>query len=133
MGPEAELVPLRLARGCRCFAVREGWEVRAYGWLSCGPEWIGEAGIEIKPGPGEGYVWNCVVAPSHRRRGMFAALVRAITEQAQREGLTRLWIGSLEGTAERALGDLGYEPVARLDIEGLGSLQLSRTGGTRRH
>ncbi|MDQ6741776.1 MAG: GNAT family N-acetyltransferase, partial [Candidatus Dormibacteraeota bacterium] len=71
MGAEGDLVLARLARGCRCLAVRSGGEVAGYGWLSTGPEWIGELGLEIRPAPGEIYVWNCVTLPAHRRRGLF--------------------------------------------------------------
>ena len=118
MGSEGDLVALRLRRGCRCFGVWQGPEVIGYGWLSTGPEWIGELGLEIRPGQGEGYIWNCVTLPEHRLRGVLRGLVAAICEQAQEEGFQRLWIASLAGTAENALRPPGFEPALRVRREG---------------
>lgn len=114
MGREGELVTLRLARGVRCYAACVADRVVAYGWRSAGAEWIGEVGLEIRPGPNEAYVWNCVTLPAFRRRGLFRSLLRFVTERACSEGRSRLWIGSLEGTAETAITDLGY--VAALEV-----------------
>jgi GNAT superfamily N-acetyltransferase len=131
MGEDAGRVAPRLDRGCRSFAVCGGDRVLAYGWLSAGPEWIGEAGCEIRPGPREAYIWNCVTLPSHRRRGMFGALVRGITEQAQREGFERLWIASVAGTAERVVQALGYTAAARLNVHAVGPMRWIRLEGRR--
>src|SRR5207253_2901168 len=54
MGHEADLVAARFARGCRCFAVISDGAIAGYGWLSTGPEWVGELQLEIRPGAGEG-------------------------------------------------------------------------------
>ena len=118
MGPEGDLVALRLRRGCRCFAAWEGDAVAAYGWLSAGPEWIGEIGLEITPGPGEAYIWNCVTLPEHRLRGLFRGLVSVICAEARAEGMHRLWIASLRGSAENALVPLGFEPALRVTRDG---------------
>ncbi len=111
MGPEGDLVALRLARGCRCFAVRLDGAVVAYGWLSKATEWIGEVELEITPAAAEGYIWNCVTLPEHRRRGFFRAIVNGIASQARKESLERLWIGSLDIPATRALAPAGFVPA----------------------
>lgn len=150
MGPDGDLVALRRRRGCRCFASWEDGTVRGYGWLSTRPEWIGEVGLELTPGPGEAYIWNCVTLPEHRLRGVFRGLVAAICEQARSEGLRRVWIASVQGTAEAALRPRGFEPAVRirrradelelevLDSDALTVLDLSdpravRAGAPRRH
>jgi len=92
MGGEGELVGLRLARGCRCFAAFAGEVVAGYGWLSSHAEWIGEIRLEIRPKPGEAYIWNCLTLPAQRRRGMFRAVIIRISTVLQAEGFTRLWI-----------------------------------------
>ncbi|HKT83157.1 MAG TPA: GNAT family N-acetyltransferase [Solirubrobacterales bacterium] len=107
------MVSLRLARGCRCFAAFDGERVLGYGWKSTGPEWIGEVGLEISPGAGEAYIWNCVTLPEYRRQGVFR---RVLTRICNDDGLARLWIASLAGTAEGALPLLGFEPV--LTVQG---------------
>jgi hypothetical protein len=129
MGAEGELVGLRHARGCRCFAAYAGREVVSYGWLSTGAEWIGEIRLEIRPGPGEAYVWNCLTLPVHRRRGMFRAVLIRISTVLKEEGIARLWIASGGGGgAEKAVSDAGFRPVLILDESALGlaSLRLLR-------
>jgi GNAT superfamily N-acetyltransferase len=150
MGPEGDLVALRLRRGCRCFAVWEAGSIVGYGWLSAGPEWIGEVGVEIRPGPAEAYIWNCVTLPDHRLRGVFRGLIDAICRQSEAEGLKRLWIASLSGTAESALRPPGFEPMLRIHREGdelllelldagalavldAGDARRRRAGAPRRH
>lgn len=113
MGAEGHLVAKRFARGCRCFGVFVAGGLAGYGWLSTGPEWIGELQVEIRPLAAEGYVWNCVTLPEHRRQGVFRLLVAGIADIARREGLKRLWIGSVAIPAERALAPAGFRPAAR--------------------
>jgi GNAT superfamily N-acetyltransferase len=112
MGSEADLVAPRFARGVRCFAVPIDGSVAGYGWLSTGPEWIGELQLEIRPGKAEAYIWNCVTLAKHRRRGVFRALVAGICEAARQTGVSRVWIGSVAIPAEKALAPLGFHPAA---------------------
>jgi GNAT superfamily N-acetyltransferase len=132
MGEEGDLVALRLARGCRCFAISSGGEVAGYGWLSTGAEWIGELGLEIAPGAGEAYVWNCVTVPAQRLRGFFRCLLLYIVEQARREGCSRLWIGSVEEGPESAVASAGFVPALHFRVtDGPGGriLAVSRAEG----
>jgi GNAT superfamily N-acetyltransferase len=123
MGGEGDRVGPRLARGCRCFGIFQGKDVVAYGWLSARPEWIGELSIEISPSTGEAYVWNCVTAQAHRRRGMYRALLEGMVAQSRDEGLRRLWIGSVEDPAEKADADAGFVPVLSFTTRKLGPLR----------
>jgi GNAT superfamily N-acetyltransferase len=126
MGEEGARVGARLARGCRCFAVSRGNEVVAYGWLSTHPEWIGELSLEISPGAGEAYIWNCVTLPAHRRQGMYRILLEGIVAKARAEAITRLWIGSIEDPAEKADADAGFKPVLDFTVDAFGPLRLLR-------
>ncbi|MHB8613098.1 MAG: GNAT family N-acetyltransferase [Candidatus Dormibacteraceae bacterium] len=111
MGDEGDLVAVRFARGCRCFGAWLDRELAGYGWLSTGPEWIGELELVVTPRDGEGYVWNCFTIPHLRRRGVLHALLAGIRKSAQDEGLSRLWIGSVAIPAERAFGPSGFTPA----------------------
>ncbi len=132
MGPDGDLVSARFARGCRCFGAWSGDELAGYGWLSRGPEWIGELELQISPGSGEAYVWNCVTFPAHRRQGVFRTLLISISAQARGEGLARLWVGSIAIPAEKAMGPSGFRPALRLDstvIRGMRWLKVMRAEG----
>jgi GNAT superfamily N-acetyltransferase len=111
MEEEGDLVEVRLARGCRCFGAWIDGDLAGYGWLSTGPEWIGELELEIRPNAGEGYIWNCFTLEPQRRRGVLRALLAGIRARAHDEGLTRLWIGSVAIPAERAFGPSGFSPA----------------------
>lgn len=150
MGAEAPLAAARLGRGCRAFAGWVGEAVAGYGWLSQGPEWIGEVGLQVEPAEGEAYLWNFVTLPAHRRRGIFRALVVEACAAAADEGLTRLWIGSIAGTAEQAVVEAGFRPAlsivggsavvedgdlgtAGCDVLGVTPGRPVRPGSPRRH
>jgi GNAT superfamily N-acetyltransferase len=104
-----------MRRGCRCFTAEIGAEVVGYGWVSTAPEWIGELKLEIRPARGEAYIWNCVTLPAHRRKGVFGAVLRAIKAQLKGDGLSRVWIGSIDDPAETAILGAGFVPVMRLE------------------
>ena len=132
MGPDGDLVETRLARGCRCFGVRREGDLAGYGWLSTGSEWIGELELEIKPGAGEAYIWNCFTLSNHRRRGVLRALLAGIRARAQAEGRKRVWIGSVAIPAERAFGPSGFNPalaMTAVKIAGLHWLQVRPADG----
>jgi GNAT superfamily N-acetyltransferase len=132
MGPDGDLVSVRFARGCRCFGAWLGDELAGYGWLSSGPEWIGEVELQISPGSGEAYIWNCVTLPAHRKKGVFRTLLLNISAQARREGVARVWVGSVAIPAERAIGPSGFQPALHLDstvIKGMRWLKVSRAEG----
>jgi GNAT superfamily N-acetyltransferase len=126
MGDEGDRVEARFARGCRCFGALHRGRLAAYGWLTTRPEWVGELSLEITPGPGEAYVWNCVTLPAYRRQGRYRALLEGIVARARSEGLTRLWIGSVEDPAEKADADAGFVPVLHLTVTRLGPLRWLR-------
>lgn len=126
MGRDGDLVGKRLARGSRCFAVKIGDELAGYGWLSTGPEWIGELELEITPGAREGYIWNCATTPAHRRRGVFRSLLLSITSRAREEGMRRMWIGSVAIPAERAVGPSGFKPALVFSSTEIAGLRIMR-------
>jgi GNAT superfamily N-acetyltransferase len=131
MGPDGDLVATRLARGCLCFGVWIEGSVAGYGWLSTGPEWIGELQLEIKPRQREAYIWNCVTIPEHRRRGVFRSLVMGMTAAARRLGARRVWIGSMAIPAEKAIEPLGFQPALNFDYSIVAGLHLMRVRASR--
>ena len=126
MGPEGDLVAERLRRGCQCFAIWLDGAIAGYGWLSTGPEWIGELQLEIKPRQREAYIWNCVTVPEQRRKGVFRSLVTGISLAARRYGVNRVWIGSVAIPAEKTLTPLGFEAALSFDSATIGALHLMR-------
>jgi GNAT superfamily N-acetyltransferase len=126
MGSDGDLVAPRLARGSLCFAVWIEGALGGYGWLSTGPEWIGELELEIKPREREAYIWNCVTVPEHRRRGVFRSLVVGMSAAARRLGARRVWIGSVAIPAEKALAPIGFRPALHFTVATIAGMHLMR-------
>lgn len=134
MGADGDLVASRLARDCICFGAFAEGALVGYGWLSRGPEWIGELQLEIRPREREAYIWNCVTMPEHRRRGVFRSLVAGMSASARRLGARRVWIGSVDIPAERALAPLGFRPALHFDVftgAGLHLVRVRRSADAR--
>ncbi len=114
------IVPGALARrfeiGRRCFAAWVDGSIAAYGWLTHGPEWVGEFERELHVPDGEAYIWDCATLPRYRRQRLFSALLGYVTDQLRREGLRRLWIIGLvvAPSIVRSVEAAGFEPVLRL-------------------
>jgi hypothetical protein len=115
MGRESDLVAPRFARGSRCFGAWIGHELVGYGWWSTTGEWIGEVQLQIAPGEGEAYIWNCVTLDPHRRKGVFRSLVTSVVAQGRKEGLARLWIASMSSIGGNSIKQAGFEPIFRMD------------------
>lgn len=126
MGTEGDLVTTRFARGCRCFAIWVEGALGGYGWLSTGPEWMGEIQLEIHPKNAEAYIWNCVTLLEHRRKGIFRSLLVGIAAIARSEGLKRIWVGSVAIPAEKAVAPSGFRPALYFNALELAGLHLLR-------
>lgn len=75
---------------------------------------IGLARSVREPGrPSARYVESAWVAPTHRRHGVFRALLHALAETGRRVGVTDLLLWVLEDNhdAQRAYEALGFEPT----------------------
>ena len=123
MGLDGDRAAPRFARGCRCFAIERDADIVAFGWLSLQREWIGELGVWITPGVGEGYVWNCFTLDPHRRLGHYRRLLEGFIRLP---GLRRLWIGSIDDPAEKADADAGFVPVLVCEVRSLPGLRWLR-------
>ena len=130
----SESIRRRLATGRRCFTMRVGESIVAYGWTSQASECIGELEREIQIGPGEAYVWDCATLPAHRRLRLYSALLSQIVVQLRGEGVRRIWIGTsvYNQPSLRAFANAGFEPVAEalyMRVLNLGGLRVTGQRG----
>lgn len=127
----AEDFSRRLTLGRRCFAGRVDGKLAVYGWVSTGAECVGEMEREIRPGPGEAYVWDCFTLPAYRRQGLYSALLSHIKISLTNEGCRRIWIGSnMENEPSlRGFARAGFRPVAYQTYLRLAELSFIWTNG----
>jgi GNAT superfamily N-acetyltransferase len=102
----------------RCYAAWVEGALAACGWLSFEAEEIGELNIQIRPGPGEAYIWDCVTAPVFRRLRLYSALLAHISAELRGEGLCRVWIAAELNNlpSQRGILRAGFQPVADLVV-----------------
>jgi GNAT superfamily N-acetyltransferase len=114
------IAPEALARrfdlGCRCFAAQVDGTIAAYGWVTCGPEFVGEFERRLQVRKGEAYIWDCATLPGYRRQRLFSALLAHIILRLHSEGWQRLWIIGLNAALEinSGVAEVGLEPILRL-------------------
>ena len=75
---------------------------------------------------GSGMLQHCVTLDAHRRQGVFRSLVTGISLAGRRQGMRRMWIGSVAIPAEKALGPIGFEPALWFDSAMLAGMHLMR-------
>jgi GNAT superfamily N-acetyltransferase len=97
---------------------------------------IGLARSVREPGrPSARYVESAWVAPTHRRHGVFRALLHALAETERRVGVTDLLLWVLEDNhdAQRAYEALGFEPTGeRQFLPAFGRFERRLRLGARR-
>ena len=111
--PDTTEVHRRLATGRRCFVLRSANAIVCYGWVTQGPEDVGELERRFHFLPDEAYIWDCGTVAQLRGRRCYSALLSAIVRQLSGEGVTRVWIGAsrLNRPSVRGMATAGFHPV----------------------
>lgn len=106
----------RLLNGRRCFALKAGGQIASFGWVTLGPENVGELEREFNLREDEAYIWDCVTLPSWRRKRLFSSLLSQIIYQLRAEGVPRIWIGASRQNRASIQGieNAGFEHVLDL-------------------
>ena len=124
--PNPELIRQRLQGGRRCFSLRAGGQIVAYGWVTRGPECVGELEREFHLEDDEAYIWDCATIPAWRGERCYSALLSQLIHELFREDVRIIWIGasrdnqaSIRGIANAGFNhvvDLTYRRAFRLTL-----------------
>lgn len=111
--PSPELVQQRLQSGRRCFTLRIAGQIVTYGWVTRGPERVGELERQFNLRADETYIWHCGTVPGWRRQRCYSALLSQIVRRLHAEGSARIWIGASRRNhaSVRGLANAGFQPV----------------------
>jgi ribosomal protein S18 acetylase RimI-like enzyme len=122
--PDPGPLRARLDGRRRCFILRAGGQIAAYGWATRGAECVGELERRFNLGDDEAYLWDCGTLPAWRGRRLYSALLSRMAHSLAGEGLARIWIGaslqnrpSITGIANAGFAhvlDLSYRRRLRL-------------------
>ncbi|MBK9713568.1 MAG: GNAT family N-acetyltransferase [Kouleothrix sp.] len=126
--PTPEPIRQRLRGGRRCFSLRIAGEIAAYGWITRGPELVGELEREFHLHDDEAYIWDCGTVPAWRGRRCYSALLSQLVRQLRSEGAPRIWIGASRLNRASICGiiNAGFDPVIDLTYCRLARLTLMR-------
>jgi GNAT superfamily N-acetyltransferase len=111
----------RLPGKRRCFCLRAGGRIAAYGWMTRGAECVGELERRFNLYDDEAYIWDCATVSAWRGQRLYSALLSHIIyrlhDEGVREGpplpLSRIWIGASRQNRPSIQGfiNAGFEPV----------------------
>jgi ribosomal protein S18 acetylase RimI-like enzyme len=114
--PSPESVRRRMQHGRRCFVLRVAGQIAAYGWITLGPERVGELEREFNLHEDEAYIWDCGTVPAWRQRRLYSGLLSQIVHQLRTEEVPRIWIGASRQNQPsiRGIENAGFEHVLDL-------------------
>lgn len=115
--PDAsKMVQERLAGNRRCFVLKHDNQIVTYGWVTRGPEGVGELERRFNLLPTEAYIWDCVTLPQWRGQRLYSALLSELIYRLHNEGAPRIWIGASRENEPSVRGfvNAGFKPVLDL-------------------
>lgn len=124
----AEKFKFRLCGGHRCFGFTGvSGDPVSYVWYSSAGLLVPWAlGLQLCPGPGEAYIWDCRTAPAERGRGLYAAALREARRLAWTEDTGHLYIDCEPGNLAsiRGIEHAGFAAIRQIAAYRLGGLRL---------
>lgn len=123
--PGPEVVEQRLSAGRRCFTLKADGRIITYGWVTHGPESVGELERRFHLEQDETYVWDCATVSQWRMKGGYSTLLNRIIHHLHDEGVPRIWIGAsrLNHPSVRGIANAGFTHV--IDVTYRRFLRLS--------
>jgi GNAT superfamily N-acetyltransferase len=112
----SQMVQERLAGNRRCFVLKHDEQIVTYGWVTHGPEGVGELERRFNLLPTEAYIWDCVTLPQWRGQRLYSALLSELIYRLHDEGAPRIWIGASRENEPSVRGfvNAGFKPVLDL-------------------
>ena len=129
--PDAGEIRRRFAAGRRCFVERCDGRLAAYGWVSTGPEHVGEMERTFRVPDDEVYIWDCATLPEFRGRRLYSALLSGILVRMRADGVPRAWIGAglVNRPSVRGIVNAGFQPVVQVVYARRLALHVLRISG----
>jgi ribosomal protein S18 acetylase RimI-like enzyme len=114
--PTPEPIQQRFQGNRRCFSLRVAGQIATYGWVTYGPECVGELEREFHLHDDEAYIWDCHTAPAWRGQRLYSALLSQMLYRLHQEGVPRIWIGASRHNqpSVRGIANAGFKRVVDL-------------------
>ena len=114
--PTPEPIRERLQEKRRCFILKTNDQIATYGWVTHGPEYVGEIERRFNLQHNEAYIWDCATVPAWRGQRCYSALLSHLIYQLHDERVSRIWIGASRQNRPSVRGfvNAGFLPVLDL-------------------
>lgn len=124
--PTSELVEQRFSTSRRCFILKAAGRIVSYGWVTLGPEAVGELERTFNLHSDEAYIWDCGTISSQRGQHCYSTLLSGIIYQLAGEGIPCIWIGASRQNQPSVRGfiNAGFQPVMDLTYRRFYRLKL---------
>jgi len=114
--PDIDPIQRRLQDNRRCFRLCVAGQIAAYGWVTRGPECVGELERTFHLDDDEAYIWDCATLPAWRGQRCYSALLSQMLHELAQEGTRQVWIGASLGNqaSTRGFANAGFRRVVDL-------------------
>ena len=104
-----------------CYVGLDGYRIVSVHWLSS----TEESNMLVELEPGDFVIGPCVTAASHRGRGIYPAMIRAVCAQRYRQGQRRAYmvVNVHNSPSIRGIEKAGFRRVGTADLRRLAGLQ----------
>lgn len=104
-----------------CYVGLDGYRIVSVHWMSS----TEEPNHLVKLGRGDFVIGPCVTASSHRGRGIYPAMIRALCAERYRMGQRRAYmvVGEKNVASIRGIEKAGFHCIGRADIQRVAGLQ----------
>jgi RimJ/RimL family protein N-acetyltransferase len=112
--PSPALIEERFKGQRRCFCFKKDGRIISYGWVTHGPEQVGEFERHFNLHPNEAYIWHCGTVPEWRQKGLYTALLnKVIYRLAEEQTAPTIWIGAsrLNQPSIQGIAKAGFKRV----------------------
>ncbi len=113
-GEPSGLVAPRLTHGDEFFAWQVDGKLVSFGWVMHHERCVGP--VRLPDAAGRAFLFNFCTLPSHRGRGLYAALLIAVRQVLAHEAVTELIgeVNVLNTASAKGIANVGFEPVGRI-------------------
>lgn len=122
----------RLSRGTRCYLVEKGSLIVHSTWATETAAWTREIRRQLKPPPGDIYVYESFTRPEVRGRGVYPFALQHICADAREQGSNRVWVAveADNPASVRAVTKAGFTEAFRVSYRRrFGRLELGALTG----
>jgi GNAT superfamily N-acetyltransferase len=116
--PAATVVRRLASPTSSCWVADEGGRFVHASWIETRAAWVGEADRFFVVPEGGAYIYESFTRPEMRGRGVYPAVLTAISAELAQRGIATLWIAAeaTNHSSLRAIAKAGFSPSFQIEV-----------------